>query len=75
VPPIIRYNQDIFKGQDSLQTNFSVSKAVKGSQNDLFSNQTELGVGNKLELLDDELLENIRHIQLKQGLKQTQEGD
>ena len=29
---------DIFKGQDSLQTNFSVSKAVKGSQNDLFSN-------------------------------------
>jgi type III restriction enzyme len=41
----------------------------------LFSNQTELGVGNKLDLLDDELLENIRHIQLKQGLKQTQEGD
>lgn len=66
---------DIFKGQDSLQTNFSVSKTVKGPQNDLFSNQTELGVGNKLDLLDDELLENIRHIQLKQGLKQTQEGD
>ncbi len=66
---------DIFKGQDSLQTNFSVSKTVKGPQNDLFSNQTELGVGNKLDLLDDELLENIRHIQLKQGLKQTEEGD
>jgi len=66
---------DIFKGQDALQTNFSVSKAVKGPQYDLFSNQTELGVGNKLDLLDDELLENIRHIQLKQGLKQTEEGD
>ena len=66
---------DIFKGQDSLQTNFSVSKAVKGPQNDLFSNQTELGVGNRLDLLDDELLENIRHIQLKLGLKQTAEAD
>jgi len=66
---------DIFKGQDSLQTNFSVSKAVKGPQHDLFSNKTELGVGNRLDLLDDELLENIRHIQLKLGLKQTAEVD
>ena len=66
---------DIFKGQDSLQTNFSVSKVVKGPQHDLFSSQTELGVGNRLELLDDELLENIRHIQLKLGLKQTAEAD
>ena len=65
---------DIFKGQDSLKTNFSVSKTVKGPQDDIFSDQFTDGVGNRLGLLDDELLGNIRHIQLKQGLKQTEEG-
>ena len=66
---------DIFKGQDTLKTNFSVSQAIKGPQSDIFSSQSELGVGNKLDLLDDELLENIRNVQLKQGLKQTKEVD
>lgn len=66
---------DIFKGQDTLKTNFSVTQAVKGPQSDIFSSQSDLGVGNKLDLLDDELFENIRNVQLKQGLKQTKEGD
>ncbi|MDR4516161.1 MAG: DEAD/DEAH box helicase family protein [Nitrosomonas sp.] len=62
---------DIFDGQDTLQTNFTVSQVSQGPQSDMFATQTELGIGNKLGLLDDELLENIRTIQLKNGLKQT----
>jgi len=42
---------------------------------DIFSNQSDLGIGNKLDLLDDELLENISNVQLKQGLQQTKEGN
>jgi type III restriction enzyme len=61
----------IFEGQDTLQSNFSVMQIKKGPQDDLFTNQTELGTGNKLNLLDDELLDNIRNIQLKNGLKQS----
>jgi len=66
---------DIFEGQETLQTNFTVSRVSHTDQNDLFANQTELGVGNKLDLLDDELLENIRNIQLQQGLKQSEKLD
>lgn len=60
---------DIFEGQDTLQTNFTLTTVRKGLQSELFATQSELGIGNKLDLLDDELLENIRNIQLKQGLK------
>lgn len=65
---------DIFEGQDTLQTNFTV---VSNDEFDIhrFAVQSELGIGNKLGLLDDELLENIRNIQLKNGLKQTKEED
>ncbi len=66
---------DIFEGQDTLQTNFTVTTIKKGLQSDMFANQSELGIGNKLDLLDDELLENIRKIQLKHGLKQTEKLD
>lgn len=66
---------DIFEGQDTLQTNFSVAQVNQGPQADIFASQSELGIGNKLDLLDNELLENIRKIQLRQGLKQTKEDD
>ncbi|MGI9213275.1 MAG: type III restriction-modification system endonuclease [Methylococcaceae bacterium] len=61
----------IFEGQDTLQTNFTVAQVNQGPQANMFATQTELGIGNKLGLLDDELLDNIRTIQLKNGLKQT----
>ncbi|SMG63313.1 type III restriction system endonuclease, partial [methanotrophic bacterial endosymbiont of Bathymodiolus sp.] len=62
---------NIFEGQDTLQAQFTVAPVIQGSQIDIFANQSDLGIGNKLDLLDEELLENVRHIQLKQGLKQT----
>jgi type III restriction enzyme len=59
---------DIFEGQEIVQSNFSVAKMT----NNLFhSTDNELGIGNRLELLDDELLANVQNIQLRNGLPQS----
>ena len=59
---------DIFAGQEITQSNFSVAKI---KDNILHHIDNELGIGNRLELLDDELLKNIQNIQLKNGLPQS----
>jgi len=56
---------DIFEGQEICQSNFSVSR-VSGDTLGITDN--ELGIGNRLELLDDELLANVQNIQLRNGL-------
>ena len=62
---------DIFQGQAVKQANFSVASTMdSGAQGEL-GYQTELGYANKLDLLDDELLENINHIQLRNGLPKS----
>lgn len=61
----------LFEGQEIRQVNFSVPIIKTDAQMDLFKTQSNLGIGNKLELLDDELLENVQKMQLKQGLKQA----
>ncbi len=58
---------NIFEGQEVCQSNFTVT----GINNSLLTYQNELGIGNRLELLDDEILSNIQNIQLKNGLAQT----
>ncbi|WP_254712487.1 type III restriction-modification system endonuclease [Polaribacter pectinis] len=63
---------DIFEGQEICTTNFTVAPIQDHTgQSAMFT--TELGVGNKLSLLDEELLENVQKIQLRNGLKQTKE--
>lgn len=61
---------DIFKGQSIAQANFTVSSKIDeaGTRGMLLSN---LGVGNKLELDNEDLLNNIKTIQLKNGLEQS----
>jgi type III restriction enzyme len=59
----------IFEGQEVLTTNFSITN----SQAIYIHQQNELGYGNRLTLLDEDILENVRKIQLKNGLKQTNE--
>ncbi len=59
---------DIFEGQEICQSNFSVSK-FGGDMLGITDN--ELGIGNRLELLPDEILENVQNIQLKNGLPQS----
>ncbi|MHB8128961.1 MAG: type III restriction-modification system endonuclease [Mobilitalea sp.] len=58
---------DLFKGQTIMQSNFTVS-AYSGNIG-LFDSTN--GVGNKLELDEDDILENLQEIQLRNGLPQT----
>ncbi len=59
---------DLFRGQEICRTEFTVTYGVGSSQLDAFA-QNELGIGNRLQLLDDELLGNLSDIQLRNGLK------
>jgi len=60
----------VFEGQEKRQDNFTVP-TLDVRQNDLFADQSDLGIGNRLELLNDELLDNIHKVQLTNGLKQS----
>jgi type III restriction enzyme len=58
---------DLFRGQEVCRTEFTVTKsAVDGFF--LPGMESELGIGNRLTLLDDEILKNLNDIQLKNGL-------
>ncbi|WP_151944768.1 type III restriction-modification system endonuclease [Aliarcobacter butzleri] len=59
---------NIFEGQEICQSNFTVS----AMNDNILTYQSELGIGNRLELLDDEILSNVQNIQLKNGLPQSQ---
>lgn len=58
---------DLFKGQTPKQANFTVS-AYAGQ---VGLEDSEHGVGNKLELDEDDILQNLQSVQLRNGLKQT----
>jgi type III restriction enzyme len=58
---------DLFRGQTPMQTNFTVSPY--NGQIGLFG--TENGIGNRLELDEEEILKNLQEIQLRNGLPQT----
>ncbi|WP_315115492.1 DEAD/DEAH box helicase family protein [uncultured Clostridium sp.] len=59
---------NIFKGQTPAQSNFTVSALMDkaGTEGKLITNT---GIGNRLELDEEDLLKNVRDIQLKNGLK------
>ena len=61
---------NIFEGQEICQSNFTVFNASSKGQKSMYD-YNDLGIGNRLELLDDELLANIQNIQLKNGLPQS----
>ena len=72
---------DLFRGQESCRTEFTVTmKAAAPADNGLFPEtapqqyvlgiaESDLGVGNRLTLLDDELHKNLSDIQLRGGLQ------
>lgn len=70
---------DLFKGQEISRSEFTVTyRPESGPQGTLGLQENELGVGNRLQLVDDELLENLGDIQLANGLAQDamlQSGD
>ena len=59
----------LFKGQEISRTEFTVTH-----NNDTLSNfdSSELGVGNRLQLLDEEIHNNLKHIQQKNGLRPSE---
>ncbi|UJS25342.1 type III restriction-modification system endonuclease [Thiothrix winogradskyi] len=70
----------VFEGQETTQTTFTVtSKPIFNGrgQGDLLQTAaaSEYGIGNRLMLLEDELLDNVRRVQLQNGLKQTSKLD
>lgn len=61
---------DLFRGQEVCRTEFTVTmKLPDDVQMSLGVAQSDLGVGNRLTLLDDELLRNLADIQLRGGLR------
>lgn len=74
---------DLFRGQEICRTEFTVTNAfglgqlhspcadhaAGPLQLNLPGLETDLGIGNRLQLLDDELLTNLADIQLRNGLK------
>jgi type III restriction enzyme len=57
---------DLFHGQETCRTEFTVLKESASGQLSLLEN--DLGIGNRRTLLDDQLLENLHAIQLRHGL-------
>lgn len=63
----------LFSGQDICRTEFTVtSQEHPSGQAQMGFVESELGIGNRLQLLDDEILENLRDIQLKNGLRPSE---
>jgi len=58
---------DLFQGQEICRTEFTVTRD-SGLQLQLAAMETELGIGNRLTLLDDEITSNLHDIQLRNGL-------
>ena len=58
---------NVFEGQEAAQDNFTVT--VQGAQVGLFEN--ELGIGNRLDITNEEIQENINKIQMENMLTKT----
>ena len=58
----------VFEGQEICQTNFTVAPLQFTPQQVIPGMENDLGVGNRLKLLDEDIHKNIRRIQLKNGL-------
>ena len=59
---------DLFRGQTPKQSNFTVSMYDSMGQGTFFSST---GIGNKLELDEEDILDNLKEVQLRNGLKQS----
>jgi type III restriction enzyme len=57
---------DLFHGQETCRTEFTVTREASSDQLSFLEN--DLGIGNRLTLLDDQLLNNLHTIQLRHGL-------
>ena len=61
---------DLFRGQEWSQAELTVTRGALGAAH-LAGEASDLGVGNRLRLSDDQLLANLRAVQLRNGLAQS----
>ncbi|MEC4169505.1 DEAD/DEAH box helicase family protein [Pseudomonas sp. MS-1(2024)] len=60
----------LFKGQEISRSEFTVTYRPESSpQGSLGLDENELGIGNRLQLVDEELLDNLHSVQLDNGLR------
>jgi type III restriction enzyme len=57
---------DLFRGQEVCRSEFTVTFSQSDQLHGL--EQHQLGIGNRLALLDEQVLENLRDVQLRNGL-------
>jgi type III restriction enzyme len=60
---------DLFRGQEICRTEFTVTRDPKDQQMRFGFAETDLGLGNRLTLLDDEIVKNLKDIQLRNGVQ------
>jgi type III restriction enzyme len=58
---------NLFRGQETCRTEFTVTMGDGGG---LGLTENQLGIGNRLSLLDEEIVANLRDVQLHAGLRQ-----
>ena len=59
---------DLFRGQEICRTEFTVTRDPQTPQARLPFAHSDLGIGNRLTLLDEEILKNLNAIQLRNGV-------
>ena len=59
---------DLFRGQEICRTEFTVTRQTSLAFAKSDPGVGDLGVGNRLTLLDDEILANLRDVQIRNGL-------
>ena len=59
---------DLFRGQEVCRSEFTVTADPPAPQGRLAFEENDLGVGNRLTLLDEEIFDNLKDIQLRNGV-------
>jgi type III restriction enzyme len=65
----------VFEGQEICQTNFTVAPLQNSRQMEFSTMENNLGIGNRLKLLPEDIHKNIRKIQLQNGLAPSEKMD
>ncbi|HJT58328.1 MAG TPA: DEAD/DEAH box helicase family protein, partial [Ktedonobacteraceae bacterium] len=60
---------DLFRGQEICRTDFTVTQQTSAGQLTIPETVTDLGIGNRLTLLDADILRNLTAVQLRNGLR------
>ena len=64
---------DLFRGQEMCRSEFTVTMQAPlapnlGGKEGMLTAKSDLGIGNRLSLLDDELLQNLHDVQMRNAL-------